>query len=160
MSTPTIQDVRRADQLWDKMPLHRVAEETDLSYYTLKTWAQKGWIESAVDWRAEKEHPYAHPEETVTRADRLWDVMPLQDVAGVLDVPYSTLKKWSAKGRIDTDVDWSAKQRERAAAKRRSRAVQLVIRQGKTQREAARIMDLSESTISKYITTFKSSSKS
>jgi transposase len=42
----------------------------------------------------------------VQRVDRLWDVMPLRDVAEIVPRHYGTLKRWSQKGYISTDVDW------------------------------------------------------
>lgn len=45
------EDVERADDLYDRMPLSAVSEVTGIPVNTLGGWAAKGLISSEVDWQ-------------------------------------------------------------------------------------------------------------
>lgn len=40
----------------------------------------------------------------IREADRLWDEMPLPDVATALDIPLPTLRDWARRGWIETET--------------------------------------------------------
>jgi len=153
----TMSDIKRADELSQQgLTRQEVAERIGCHRTTLRAWEQQGLI----DLPDRRGHHGKPDPDLVARVDRLWDIMPATDIADMLDeVTLGQIRHWSQRDLISTEVDWAAETRRRRAAKRAARAVRLVIRQGRTQREAARMMGVSESAISRYICEFKSSSQ-
>jgi len=149
MSTHTISDVQKADDLWDEMPLPDVATALDIPLGTLRGWAHKGMIAT------DTEHQHGtrkHSETKVDLADALWDLYPLPQVADLIDVPEGTLRTWSYKGWISTNTDHN---RDPEMADKIRRTAQLVYIQGNTQRRAAEILDFAESTVSRRLKRYR-----
>jgi len=110
MPTYTMKDVKKADRLYNEMPLHEVAERIGCSQNTLTDWKQKGLIDT------EANHKTKYDAQTIERADELWDAMPLSKVSSLLDVPQTVLQDWSAHGWINTDVNWRKKNKKGGVA--------------------------------------------
>jgi len=154
-STYTISDVQEADALYDRMSLQEVSGQTGIPYGTLSSWSRKGWISTDANHYT---GPKRYSEDTVERADALWDRMPITDVSEVLDVPVQTLQGWKARGWISTDVDW--KSRARAGERKASvvQAVELVRVKGLTYEEVADELGVSKTTIYRYLRDYKTES--
>jgi len=88
MSKYTIKDIKKVNRLYDHMSQREIAEKTGIPRGTLASWSRKGWINTDTN---HQKGPRKYDEETVERADRLWDVMPLPAVSEVLDIPIPTL---------------------------------------------------------------------
>jgi|APHM01.1.fsa_nt_gi hypothetical protein len=153
MQQHTMSDVKKADRLWDEMPLSDVSDKTGVPYNTLRNWSSKGLISTDTthtggDWK--------YSEEIVDRADTLYDYMPPSEIAEVLDVTYSVLEEWIWKGWISTDQDWSS---HNGATKKAdpARAAELVGAKGMTYQEAADVLGVSQSTAYKYVQEYQSS---
>lgn len=145
-------DVDEADRLYDRMPLREVAEHTGIPYGTLSNWSNYGYIST------EANH-YSHPKEwrweTVHRANDLYDKMPFPAISDLLGVPMSTLSNWRQRGWVTTDKNWRAKARSGKRKKSPKRAAALVHGKGLTQAEAAERMDLSRSTLRRYLDDYR-----
>lgn len=88
--------------------------------------------------------------ELVQRADYLWDHMPLKDVAKILPRSYSTLKRWSQKGYISTDVNWRV--RNSGSPKKGSvRRVVNLKRHGYTRKQISDKTGLGLRSVSRYL---------
>lgn len=151
MSTYTTADIHDADRLWDECPLPRVAERTGIPESTLRGWAEKGLIDTDVDHRT----AHAHDQELIERADRLWDRMPLTKVSDLLGISYSTLSSWSEWGWIDTEADHRGSYQSKDMAEKVRRAAHLVHDQDRTKEEAAEIMEVSMSSLHRYLRLYR-----
>jgi len=145
-------DLKEADRLLDEHPPGVVAEKTGIPKATLRNWVRKGWV-TKPDHRCGPRYD----EEVVERADDLYDRMPLSEVSEVLDVPEGTLQQWAQKGWIGTDVNWLSKanRASKRTRKRARRAARLVYEEGLLQREAAQMMGVSQSSISRYLKMYR-----
>jgi len=148
MTTYTDADKQKVEDMGHRMPLTEVAEVTGIPYRTILNWSQRGEIDCP-DWTHTQ--PSKYDDETIARADRLWDGMPLDDVADVLDMPASTLYTWARKGLIQTERDWRTEGKTSSPKADPRRAQQLVNLHGYTQREAAEKLGVCESTLSRYM---------
>jgi DNA-binding transcriptional MerR regulator len=149
----TRKQVDRADRLYDNYPLEEVAEKTGIPYGTVQWWNKQGYIDSAVDHRSEAARKY--DDETVDRADYLWDQMPLTQVSEILDVPYAVLRNWARKGWISTDVSHKGhNNRETRNRRRAHRAAELKSR-GYTQKTIAEKMGVSQASVSRYLKMYR-----
>jgi len=147
-------EIDRANELYDEYPLETVAEKTGIPYGTVQWWRDQGYIESAVDHRSEANR--THDDELVERADYLWDKMPLWKVSNILDVPYETLRNWSKKGWIDTDVTHEGSDgRGKRNRQRARRAAYLVHDEDYLQKEAAEKMGVSAASVSRYLKMYR-----
>jgi transposase len=97
--------------------------------------------------------------ERVSRADALYDKMPLPSISDVLDVPLTTLQSWKSRGWISTDIVWKNRRggRERKATPRQ--AARLVFDQGLTRREAAERLGVHPRTVRKYLAEYRDGPK-
>ena len=152
MSEYTIKDIKKVDRLYDHMSQREIAEKTGIPRGTLSSWSRKGWINTDTN---HQKGARKYDEETVQRADRLWDVMPLPAVSEVLDIPIPTLFGWAARDWISTDVKWKGRANKGKRKSSPSRAAQLVKVKGYTQQEAAEAMGVHPSTIRRYLKDYK-----
>jgi transposase len=87
------QEVERADELWEAMPLASVAEVIDVPETVLQEWSSYGWINTKVNWskrnggRNYKVHP--------RRSAQLYHSQGLtqQEVADRLGLSVSTVRR-------------------------------------------------------------------
>jgi transposase len=152
MSKYTIKDIKKVNRLYDHMSQREIAEKTGIPRGTLASWSRKGWINTDTN---HQKGPRKYDEETVERADRLWDVMPLPAVSEVLDIPIPTLFAWASKDWISTDVKWRERANDGKRKSSPSRAAQLVKVKGYTKQEAAKAMGVHPSTIRRYLKDYK-----
>jgi len=152
MSTHTIADVQKADDLWDEMPLPDVATALDIPLGTLRSWAHKGMIATEAQHQAGHRK---HSETKIELADALWDVYPIAQVADLLHVPEGTLRTWAHKGWISTQTNHY---RDPEMASKIRRAAELVYVEDTTQRQAAEILGVHESTISRRLKRYREGS--
>lgn len=153
MSKYTISDVQEADDLWDEHPKTIVSERTGIPLGTLDDWAEKGLISTDVDHRAERLSEY--PDETIEKADTLWDVMPLPKVSEYLDVPHATLRTWAEKEWISTEADHRGSHQTGDMPKKVRRAAYLSHDLDLGPREAADRMGVATSTYYRYLRLYR-----
>jgi len=151
----SISDVDEADRLWDLYPLHRVSQKTGIPKRTLEDWSKKGHISTNADHSARSQREYTKDHELVQRADRLWDVMPLSDVAEITGASMGTLKYLARKELIHTDTNHQAQSWEKRNRERAHRAARLASKDGVTQKEVADRMDVSEASVSAYLKMYR-----
>ncbi|AUO78935.1 DNA-binding HTH domain-containing protein [Salinibacter phage M1EM-1] len=104
-------------------------------------------------------HKSKYSAQTVSRADELYDVMPLSGVSEVLDIPYSTLLSWSKQGWVSTDTNWKKGRSGRDKKASPKQAARLVFDQGLTRREAAERLGVHPRTVRKYISEYRDAPK-
>lgn len=153
MSSYSAKDIERADRLWDEHPKHVVAEKTGVSEGALNYWSEQGWISTDTDHRTAAVRKY--PEETIERADELWDSIPLTEVSDLIDVPLSVLYNWSQYGWIDTDTVHSGRYQTEGMEKKVKRAARLAHDTDLTNRDAAKKMGVAESTYYRYLRLYR-----
>ena len=152
-STYTVSDVKEADRLWDRMPLPKVSSQTGIPKSTLKNWSAEALISTDTDHRTKALRKY--DDETIDRADHLWDAFPLCDVAEILDLPYGTLLKWSEKGWISTDTDHRGNYQQEGMKETVHRAAYLANETDLTNRASAAKMGVAESTFYRYLRLYR-----
>jgi len=152
MTQHTITDVQEADRLWDEHPLPVVSEKTGIPRPTLQNWSQRGWISTETN-HVGKDKKY--DEETIRRADRLYNRMPIPDISDLLGIPVNTLRDWSRRGWINTTVNWGARQQTKDMPEKCARAAHLVYDRDLLQKQAAERMGVSESAISRYLKLYR-----
>lgn len=153
MSRHTASDVQEADRLWDEMPLPDVAEKTGILYGTLDYWREIGLISTDTNHQRESVHKYN--DETIERADALWDRMPLSEVSELIEVPYGTLMGWSQRGWIETDEDHIGAYQQEGMREKTRRAAYLAHETDLTNRAAAEKMRVAESTFYRYLRLYR-----
>lgn len=86
----------------------------------------------------------------VKRVDRMWDLMPLKEVAEIVPRDYTTLKRWSMLGYISTDVDWQARRsdKEKKASVRRVASLK---RLDYSHEEISNRLGISKRSVSRYL---------
>lgn len=156
MQNYTMSDVQEADQRWEEMPLPEVSEKTGIPVGTLWGWAKNGLIDTSKDWFSisrRARSPY--DEEVISRADELWDVMPLTRIAEVLDVPVDRLRQWSTNGWINTDVNWSIRAGGNAKAVDPTLVVEAYFESDRSQKEVGEEFGIRQQTVSKYVCQYR-----
>jgi transcriptional regulator with XRE-family HTH domain len=145
-------DQQQVDDLLNRYPRHVVADKTGVPKPTIDYWIQQGYVEN-VDQRYGPDAGW----DTVDRADELYDRMPLSQVAEVMGMKQSTLDQWQQKGWITTDTNHRSRSARKARRNRERarRAANLVNDKGLMQREAAEKMDVSQSSISRYLRMYR-----
>lgn len=143
--------VDEANDLYDEHSIPVVSEKTGVPEGTLYYWKREGHITTE-----KNHHRWAqldYDEDTVERAGRLWDVMPLRKVSEIIHVPLATLYRWSRTGLISTDAAHHHKSNAHPdRMKRRARrAAQLVHDLDHSHAEAAEKMDVSPSMVTRYL---------
>jgi len=148
----TMSDVKKADRLYDQMPLDQVAEKMGIPKGTVRGWYKQDLIDTETDHNAGPRH---YDQDTVDRVDQLYDRMPLSDIAEVLDIPIHTLKNWRREDWIGTDVNWS---RRRAGPDRKVNpmaVVEAVMETEKTQTKVADEFGVCDATVSRYLKDYR-----
>jgi predicted site-specific integrase-resolvase len=154
MSSPyTASDVTEANRLWDEMPLPEVSERTGIPDGTLGYWSEIGLISTDTDHRTRAVRSY--DKDTIEKAERLWDVMPLTEVSDLIGVPLATLYKWSHKGWISTEMNHCGAHQTQNMTQKCRRAAHLAYEKDITNREAARRMGVAESTFYRYLRLYR-----
>jgi len=148
-------DVDEADRLWDLYPLPKVSAKTGIPESTLHYWSKHEYIATQADHTARSRRVYTKDHELVQRADRLWDHMPLSDVADVLNVTQATLEYLARKQLIHTDQNHQAHERRKRSRERAHRAARLASKDDMTQREVADRMGVSEGSVSAYLKMYR-----
>jgi len=151
----TIEEIDRADELYDEHPLREVSEITGIPEGTLSGWSTEGYISTSENWYAEASLKYS--KETIERAGRLYDWMPISQVSKVIDVPERTIGGWRRRGYISTDTDHRkpVNATPDRNAKRGRRADHLVNDHGYSQKEAAEKMGVSEAAMCRYLKMYR-----
>jgi len=145
----TISDVKKADRLYDEMPLTEVGEEMGIPYQTLQGWHSRGMIGT------DKNHQTKYDAQTISRADELYDVMPLPKIPNVLDVPFGTLRLWASKGWISSEVNWQAQSGGYDKIAPARTVVEEWFDTDKTQKEVGEEYGIAPSTVSKYVSQYR-----
>jgi transposase len=104
-------------------------------------------------------HRSKYSAQTVSRADELYDIMPLPGVSELLGVPYSTLLDWSKRGWVSTDTEWKNERGGRGKKASPREAAHLVFDQDLTRREAAERLGVHPRTIRKYLAEYRDGPK-
>jgi len=151
MPTYTMKDVQEADRLLDEMPMYKVSEKLGMTTRTLSRWKSKGLIGTDIEWQGGNRK---YSDVTISRVDELYDTLPLSAISEVMEIPYSTLKKWSRKGWVSSDKNWQARGGPGPKANPRL-AVEMCVEEGLTQYEAAEKLGVCQSTVSKYIQKYR-----
>lgn len=112
-----------------------------------------------MDTEPQNLHKSKYSAQTVSRADDLYDVMPLSGVSEVLDIPYSTLLDWSKRGWLSTDTEWKNERGGRGKKASPREAARLVFDLDLTRREAAERLGVHPRTVRKYISEYRDAPK-
>jgi transposase len=112
-----------------------------------------------MDAKPQNLHKSKYSAQTVSRADELYDVMPLPGVSELLDVPYSTLLDWSKRGWVSTDTEWKNERGGRSKKATPREAARLVFDLDLTRREAAERLGVHPRTVRKYISEYRDAPK-